>query len=77
MGKKSGRSVSLQQGFQERRGLNNVLRLDKINAQSRGDGVTEGEGKNLEGRFAVEAFSEDTIDMRENEVNGILGEVVE
>lgn len=53
------------------------MRANEINAEGHRDRIAKGEGKDLEGRLSVETFSEDTVDMRENEINSVLGEIVE
>ena len=71
------KALCLAARFQESRGLNHVLRANEVNAEGHRDGIAKGEGKDLEGRFGIETFSEDTVDMRENEINSVLGEIIE
>ena len=56
--------------------MNDVGRRDEINAQSGRHGSAEGKGKDVVGGLAVEAFSCDTVDMGEDEINSILREII-
>lgn len=50
---------------------------NRLNAEQTGEFVPESEGEHIVRRFSVEAFSANTVDVRENQIYCILRERIE
>lgn len=62
--------------FQKQGALNNFLRLNKRNAQHLSKLFRISKGEHFVRAFAVELFAKDAVDVREDQVDGVLREVV-